>query len=459
MPKPNRPLDLPGYDGEEGRLRASSTPLEWAQLLLHAARRRGLVFAGVLFACLGATAVSFFVRTPTYHVEAKVLAQRQQALPSVVRSVYDDLPTRSAWELIHRRENLAAIIRQAKLQLEGGDASARGVGLGERLLAWLRRSPRPVEPDSPEDVLVRILDEKLAVTVEEGTITIEIYWPDPDEAYQIVLATVQNFLEARHVQEVASIDEVISVMEGRAASLREELEKAVAEARVAAARPARPPHVRQPSEELVRLQSLLEAKERAIQDVEAFRRRRLADLQAQLDQARNTLSDAHPTVISLRKDIAALSVESPQIDILRAEEQKLRQQLSARMAQEGFQGTPAVVAAPVTTLGANQEEDQRVREARLQYEQMLARINTAQVERGAARAAFKYRYNVIWPPQVPKEPATPNPKKLFLLGGFASLVLAFLAVAAPDLVRGRILERWQVEKGLDLPIVGEIRRD
>jgi hypothetical protein len=104
------------------------------------------------------------------------------------------------------------------------------------------------------------------------------------------------------------------------------------------------------------------------------------------------------------------------------------------------------------------EEDQRVRQAQVQYEQVAARANAAQAELEAARAAFKYRYSVIWPPQVPTEPVGPNAKKLFGLAIFASFVLALLAAAAPDLVAGRIVQRWQVERVLELPVLGEIRR-
>jgi capsular polysaccharide biosynthesis protein len=85
-------------------------------------------------------------------------------------------------------------------------------------------------------------------------------------------------------------------------------------------------------------------------------------------------------------------------------------------------------------------------------------VNAAQVEREAARAAFKYRYSVVWPPQVAREPVSPNPKKVFAVGGFAAVVLALLAVVGPDLLSGRIFERWQVERGLRLPVLGDMRR-
>jgi len=222
-----------------------------------------------------------------------------------------------------------------------------------------------------------------------------------------------------------------------------------------------------PSDELVRLKSLMEGKQRAIEDVEDFRRRRLAELHAQLDALRNTYSEAYPSVIQLRQDIDALSQDSSQVATLREEETKLRKDYEARLAQEGVAEVPAAVPgttalrpaaprsrAPTTPV----EDDERVRGARFEYQQIEERVNAAQLELDAVRAAFKYRYNVIWPPQLPADPVSPNPFKIFPLGILASLVLAVLVAAAPDIRAGRILERWQVERTLDLPVLGELSR-
>ncbi len=455
-------LELPGDVADElqGPQRGA-TPIDWVVFALRAARRRSVLAAAVLIAGIGASAAYYALKSPSYRVEAKILAQRPQALPSVVRSAYEDVPTRSAWEMIHRRDNLIALVEETNLLQRVAAAPPRKPSVIERIQRLASRSG-PRSGEAPLDALVTLLDKVLVVTVEEGTIIIKLDWGDPRQAYEIVQAALQNFLELRHLQDVTAIDEVISVLQGRAAKLRAELDGASEDARRRPPQAARPvaPRVKLPSEELVRLQSLLEAKRRAIQDVEEFRRRRLADLQAQLDQARNTLSDAHPTVIGLRKDIEVASRESPQIEALREDERKVRREYSERMAREGFPATTAVpvTVAPASDANAPREEDARVRELRLQYEQMTTRINQAQLELDAARAGFKYRYNVIWPPQLPTEPVTPKAGKIFVLGGLASLVLALLAAAAPDVLRGRIVERWQVERSLDLPVLGEIRR-
>ncbi|BDG04634.1 GumC family protein [Anaeromyxobacter oryzae] len=462
----------PGTGGdsweEEGARPRGPTPAEWTRLVLGAARRRKLVTAFV-FACgLAACAVYYRTKTPVYRVQTTILAQRQQALPSNVRPTGEDAPTRFAWEIVHRRENLLALVDEAGLLQRPPPVDS--VELPRKLRAGASAS------DDPRDRLARYLDEKLQVTADEGTITITLDWPDAQQGYLIVQGALQNFIEARHLREVTSIDEVISVLRGHVVTARENLDRVLAQVQREQAQqaprvvyrdlqPAPRPDamVQAPDEDLVRLKSMLEAKQRAIQDVEEFRRRRLADLQAQLDERRNTYSDAHPSVIGLRRDIDSLSRESPQITALREEEAKLRKEYAARSGRDAPSASPAparvveVRSAPQRS-SASAEEDERVREARFQYQRILERVNAAQLELDAVRAAFKYRYNVIWPPEEPRTPVSPDPTKVFGLGTVLSIFLAVLAAAWPDVRGGRIVERWQIERELGVPILSELRR-
>ncbi|MGB8932618.1 MAG: lipopolysaccharide biosynthesis protein [Anaeromyxobacteraceae bacterium] len=427
-------------------------PAHWALLASSAVRRRKVLTAIIFLAGVVATSGYFALRmqAPTYRVDARILAQRQQALPSVVRSVYEDTPTRSAWEIIHQRENLIALAQRAGMLPTASDVRGRATA-----------AEKPDDGEDPLDHVVTRLDKRLLVTVEEGTIAIRFDWDDPQEAYDVVKGAIDNFLEARHVQEVTAIDEVLAVLSGKAAALRSDYEAATADARHVApvAQGRANPTSRQPSEELVRLQSQLESRQRALQEVEDLRRRRLAELHTQLDQARNTFADAHPTVIGLRKDIESLSYDSPQVVTLREAVRQSRRAYSERLAKEGL---PSRVSAgamlPPIALRADREEDPRVRALRLQYESLAQQLQTAQVERDAARAAFKFRYNVIWPPHLPREPVSPDPLKIFPLGLLASLLIAIGGAAAPDLLRGRIVQRWQIEQQLGLEVLGEIAR-
>ena len=320
MTVPTQLLEIYGSTSSEQEEPDRPRPVDYFLFIMRAGRRHPRVAIRVLLAGIGLLSGYFAWKTPQYRVETRILAQRQQSLPSIVRSnVAEDSPTRAAWEIIHSRENLVALIKQAGL-LE----AAPKVDLLERIRLSNSAATKSQSLGSDLlDKLVILLDCRLKVEAGEVTIAIEIDWPDARQAYRIVDGAPQSFLEARHVQEVTALDEPIATLEGRAAMLRDELASEVDAARRTALRDAgrtapatMPPQPLQPtSEELVRLKSMLDAKERAIADVEEFRRRRLADPQAQYDARRAVYSEMHPELINLRQDIASLTGDSPQITI------------------------------------------------------------------------------------------------------------------------------------------------
>ena len=85
-------------------------------------------------------------------------------------------------------------------------------------------------------------------------------------------------------------------------------------------------------------------------------------------------------------------------------------------------------------------------------------MNAAQVDLDHARAAFKYRYKIVWPAEVPRRPVSPNPFKYLGAGTIASLLLALFVAAAPELLKGRVVERWQIERGLGIPVLADLDR-
>jgi len=90
------------------------------------------------------------------------------------------------------------------------------------------------------------------------------------------------------------------------------------------------------------------------------------------------------------------------------------------------------------------------------YEENLWAIERARVDLDTAQAAFKYRYRVITPADVPRGPI--KPKKILvllgaLLGGLA--VGVFVAIAL-ELKRDLIRETWQIERSVGLPVVANL---
>jgi capsular polysaccharide biosynthesis protein len=433
---------------------------DYGRFAVGAVRRRRWLVVALSFAGLALVTAYYVLATPRYRAETRILAQRQQSLPAMVRSsLAEDQPSRGAWELIHRRDNLLDLIKHAGL-LEPPAPEARSwiSRLGARL------TPSPADEDPLEELVLR-LDKRLKVETGEVTIAIQLDWPDPQQAYLIVERALQNFLEARHVQEVTAIDETIAVLQGRAETLRVELARA---SRASAAQgvprtPGAPAAAPRPSpgEDLVRLKSMLEAKQRAIADVEDFRRRRLAELTAQYESRRAIYTENHPDSANLREDISALTRDSPQLAALRAEEKALRDEVQARLARDPAHRQAAAALAEPTRAAevAGTAETERVREARRRYDDVMESVHRAQVDLDTARSAFNHRYKIIWPAQVPKKPVSPKPLLVFGIGGLASLLLALLAATGLDWRSGRVLERWQIERELGVPVLAQRRGD
>ena len=131
---------------------------DWGRLVLFAAGRRKLLVVGVFLLGMAGAFIVYVLKTPVYRAETSILAQRQQALPSVVRSaVPDDSPTRGAVEMIRRRDNLAVDAQAG--QPPGGEqtpAPARRPGIAERPVGGLRRGSPRYPRQAP-----RSLDERL----------------------------------------------------------------------------------------------------------------------------------------------------------------------------------------------------------------------------------------------------------------------------------------------------------
>ena len=149
---------------------------------------------------------------------------------------------------------------------------------------------------------------------------------------------------------------------------------------------------------------------------------------------------------------------------LRAEADELERQLAARGgAAAGLATAPELAADATLRLreGADprlEPERRRLDDLLRQHANLLERIEAARVEMDTAQAAFKYRYSVVAPPLLPQKAVRPY-ELLAIVGGLlGGLAMAFFASAAADLRSGRVLEPWQLERTLLLPVIGELPR-
>ena len=90
------------------------------------------------------------------------------------------------------------------------------------------------------------------------------------------------------------------------------------------------------------------------------------------------------------------------------------------------------------------------------YEDLMDRIDSARIELQSAQAAFKYRYTIVEPPELPRKAARPSAA---VLGGFGlvlGVLLAIFVTAAADLTGHRFVEVWQVRSRLGVPILATV---
>jgi uncharacterized protein involved in exopolysaccharide biosynthesis len=492
-------------------------PSESADLFDYAALRHvlGFVFRGagrhralsglVFAATLGLGAVVLSVLPRTYHVEAKLLASRSELIrslgnPRTAGTPAED-PTRASEETVFARDNLLALIQQNKL-LEKAEQQRT---LLSRLHEWvLVQLFGPLTDADRLDAMVGLLEKRMRVVTDSQTVVIGIDWPDPQGAYQLIESAQQNFLEARHVAEMTSISEALSILQTHAQAEQEHVTQALLELeRVrelrrqglsslspefseAPAPPQPAPQAPQPraevatpgvgfnDPELDQLKFLYHQKRRALDDLEEFRAKRLVELNSQLAEQRVQYADKHPVILETVQRIDAMTEASPQMLQLRAD----LAELVAEFHRKGGQNLDALVeparraapsrsarpAGPEPVAKLDLSEDPEVEFARntlrvasATAEELKLRIDSARIEQDTARAAFKYRYSVIRPASLPRKPLSPDFERLALATLALALLFGLLAGACLEWWRGTLAEAWQVEAQLGLPVLSEVK--
>ncbi len=464
---------------------------------LRAPRRRPRLAAGVFVtaAALGLTVAATIPRT--YSAQAKLLAQRSLVLPALTnpnRPVPRDAdnPTKNVADMIMRRDNLTTLARELDL----GERFYASRGPAQRLKDAILGGP--ANADERLHAVVGTLEKRLYVEADESTVTIVVDWAEPQMAYDIVTHVQQNFLEARYDDQVAMITDAIAVLQEHAKTelaqlntaldeyqklLEEHPPKSVNGQPAPVLRPVRGggggggprPSASASASVDPELAAALEEKRRQIRALEEERQRELDALRQQLTQAQLTLTPQHPTVQALEQQIEARSRPPPELAQLRNEERALLAQMAPPATSAGGgAGIPAPPRPGGAAEGAgvppmppipplpDWDSDGRAQLARSKldaaiksYQDVSARIDTANIELDIARTAFKYRYTVVTPAEVPKKPKKPIATMLAVGSVLGAALLAILFAAGADAWRGRILEPWQVRRRLKVDVLGE----
>ncbi len=228
----------------------------------------------------------------------------------------------------------------------------------------------------------------------------------------------------------------------------------------------------------------LEEKRQQIRSLEAERQRQIDAFSGQLAQAQLTLTPLHPTVVGLQQKLDLLRQPSPELEQLKVEERALMAQIAPPLTAvaapaAGAGGGAAAAASPRVAAGgsdapaaapqpapqpsssshetpAGQLARTKLEAAIHRYQDVEARIDSANIELDIARTAFKYRYTVITPADLPTKPKKPIAQVLGIAALPIAGILAFLVAAIADLASGLFLETWQVSRKLKLDVLGEL---
>ncbi|CAN5426146.1 hypothetical protein BH09MYX1_BH09MYX1_31430 [soil metagenome] len=490
--------DPDDQDDEDG-----TSPLEWIRFAIRAAKRRKALALGVAGVTLVATMATAALWPRTYTADSKITVERNALMPALAdphRSIPVDYeaPTKGAQDAILARENLERLVHETNLAARWESTRPPILRAKDALLGVVRS---PMSDADRERALVSMLEKQLHVTVENNSVSISVDWTDAQTAFDIASAVQKSFLDSRRDVEVNVISEAIGILDQHANDERDNVASALAEMqrlaelRAAAARPrngttAYPVYtplrgpgagvapvatVTAPNDELLRQ---LETKRKAIRDLEDGRSRKLNELNAQLADLRATLAPAHPQVMDLERKLDAAREDPAGLVSLRNEERELLSRIAAANDVHAAPKptTTALVPPPIATVPVVlppelhpgnpidasdtllEVQRQKLQAANIKYGDLMDRIDSARIELETARAAFKYRYAVVIAPEVPKAPKKPSVPVVLLAGLLAALFLAFAVPLGADLATGRVVEAWQAEKRLKLPVLGEVTR-
>ena len=473
---------------------------DWMSYVAHSVGRHPILAIFCLL-MIGGASIGAAVELPRhYEAKTRLLSNANLlAAPNPYGGPTDDLPAIAAREKIMSRESLEKIVEQLGL-VESWKKSRTPLYRAKDELQ--QKLTGEWSDEDRMEMMVGTLEKRMKVKAEKGTIEISVTWPDAFAARQIVETAQQNFLETRHVNEVATKSEAIGVLEGYRKQMDMEIEQAfgnlkrITDERTkalkstqSANRPKQPELPEKPSEadlrkaeqresELAQLKFQLRSRQRSIQDLEDWRTRSLGDLRTQLEQQKLIYRPSHPVVQQLESRIAAVSHDSPQLQSLRREEIALTKQIEEKGGGAQPQTSdfllmdarrypfvwPGPDAHEADALERELTRDPSIimaqdalRQALTRAQELRARIDQAKIALDSDRASYKYSFSVVSPAQTPRKPLWPNVPLLIIVGMLSGLLFAVLACTALDLYRGRIVEAWQIHRSMRVPVLSSVR--
>ena len=448
-------------------------------LFARAPLRRPKLAAAIFVLVVLAAVLASFRLSPTYEAQAAIIVQKNAMLPTfgdtAKNAPNNDVdPAVGVSDTVKGRDNLVSLVRQTHLV--------------EKM-----HGPPDGPPMSEQDkvlALAKALDRKLKVTSDGSLVSFAADWSNPRDGLRDRLGSGSQLpSDSRTAAEVAIVSDAITLLEEHANAERDGIDVAMdeflrmKEAWKAPSAGSAAPHATTPT--AVRpaggvataarqgdLAKRLETKRRMKKEIQEDRRRQLSELKTQLAGALATYTPSHPTAMGLQHKIEALSDDPANLAALKNEERTMLNELASMtgtkptggwmglLARDGKQPRCAAgleadleIVDPASAMALSKLQS-RIRK----YEDFMNQIVAAKLELNLAKNAFKYRYSVHKPPEVPTKAKYPVRLVLWVGGTLVGAFLAAIIAALFDLVSGRFVEPWQVKRRLSLPMLGEVMR-
>lgn len=484
-------LNIPGRGGGGGRRgggrqddEEQTSLMDRARDAAKAAGRRKALTAFVSTICLAMTVVAAIFAPKSYEVEGKVLVTRATLIGAAAAYVSPEEQKATAKqfeEQVKSRDNILALIKQAQL-VERWDSMRQP---HRRIMDQLgsKLGGTPFTDEQKFDALMKTLDAKLRVNVDDATVSIFVEWSDPTAARDIVANAIKNFQDARYGVEIGAINEQLKILESNVARAQGEVAAAATELAIrqreinttkapdatvqkyisrAAAAP--PPPGADPA--LVKKLEQIRGEKQALEDQRA---QRVGQLKNQLQELQQQYADGHPSVKAMKDSIRAAEADPPALSALKTQEADVLAQIEAQKnaaPKEAPKPTGGQVALPVVAavdagIPARPKSISDVQAefdtARNKYDQLTTKLEAARIQAQSEEAGFKRRYSVTRPAELPPGPKRPSGLIAALLG-LALTVLAALATAAiADRFSGIFFEPRHVRDRLGIPVFGTMK--
>lgn len=435
----------------------------------------------------------------TYQTSSRIMTVSSTTISQLAKTgrYGSQSTTNGVTEIMKSRKNLVGIIEELNLSKTWSKTRPPFNAWMDGIMSSLFGPPTD---EDVKEALVSILSNRLAVWVENDVVIIQVEWHDPKTAFEIQQVVIDRFFEERRSQELAEIRETVRLLEKKYENARSELEEIATknekltlkatemmeeeeEASRGSTAPTRS-YVRSgrltagsesEDEELAQVTEELQSVRDEMAQLKATHKRQLDSERQKLAQFETAYGPLHPDIIKSKKYIELLSAQNPvPVELVHKErklatlEEKLKLQKEDASARPISRRRLTVQPQPEKTPAPEDDKDKadlliqsrlasdEYRQVEMNLRAIGQTLSNARMELEATEAAFNYRYRLTQPPLLPKKPIKPQGMKIMLGAIPLSLFLGvFLAVFA-DIRSGLILEIWQVEKVLDVPLLGQM---